>query len=145
MAFWRLHCHLVWGTYGREPFIDAARETLIHQTLFGKAKELGMLIHAVGGIEDHTHVVTSIAPRLSVATCVGQLKGASSHRVNVEFPDEVFRWQGGYGALSIGGRSLASVIAYVRNQREHHRTGTTIAVYERCTDEEDGVVIVGNQ
>jgi len=50
MAFWRLHYHLVWGTYAREPLIDPARQTLIHQTLHGKAKELGVLIHAVGGI-----------------------------------------------------------------------------------------------
>jgi hypothetical protein len=74
MGFWRLHYHLVWGTYGREPLMDPARETLIHQTVYGKAKELGVLIHAVGGIEDHIHMVVSIPPRLSVAECVGKLR-----------------------------------------------------------------------
>ena len=141
MAFWRLHYHLIWTTYQREPLIDAAREVLIHQTVYGKAKELGLLIHAVGGIEDHLHVVASIPPRLSVADCVGKLKGASSHRVNLEVRDGAFRWQGGYGALSIGARSLAQAIAYVRNQREHHGAGRPMAIYERCTDEDDGVVV----
>ena len=50
-----------------------------------------------------------------------------------------FQWQGGYGALSLGERSLETVIAYVRNQPEHHRTGRTVALYERCMDKDDGV------
>jgi REP element-mobilizing transposase RayT len=114
--------------------------------LYGKAKELGILVHAVGGVEDHVHAVVSIPPRLGVADCVGKLKGATSHRVNQETGQSAFRWQGGYGALSIGGRSLATVIAYARNQREHHRSGgSLVAVYERCTEEEDGVVIAAEE
>ena len=141
MAFWRLHYHLVWSTQRREPLIDRACEVLIHTTLYGKAKELGILIHAIGNVEDHIHVVVSVPPRLAVADCVGKLKGASSHRVNQETARRVFRWQAGYGALSLGGRSLPTVIAYVRNQRQHHAGGRPIAIYERSTEEEDGVLI----
>jgi len=57
MAYWGLHYHIVWTTYRREALIDAVCEPLIHQTLYGKAKELGILIHAVGNVEDHIHVV----------------------------------------------------------------------------------------
>src|SRR5260221_1411908 len=120
MAYWRLHYHLVWATRQREPLIDTTCERLIHQTLYGKAKEVGVLIHALGNVENHIHVVASIPPKLSVADCVGQFKGASSHRVNQERQQRAFQWQGGYGALSLGGRSLATLIAYVRHQREHH-------------------------
>jgi hypothetical protein len=91
-------------------------------------------------------MVVSIPPRLAVADCVGALKGASSHRVNQETQQGAFRWQGGYGALSIGGRSLASVIAYVRNQRKHHRNPESlISIYERCAEADDGVVIVADE
>ncbi len=138
MAYWRLHYHLVWTTHKREPLIDAASEVLIRYTLYGKAKELGILIHAIGNVDDHIHVVASVPPKLSIADCVGKLKGASSHRVNQEGRQQTFRWQGGYGALSLGGHSLATVIAYVRNQREHHQCGRAIALYERCTEEDDG-------
>jgi REP element-mobilizing transposase RayT len=139
MAYWRLHYHFVWTTYRRETLIDSAGQALIHQTLYGKAKELGILIHAVGNVEDHVHVVPPIPPRLSIADCVGKFKGASSHRVNQESRQRTFRWQGGYGALSLGERSLETVIAYVRNQPEHHGRGRAVALYERCTDEDDGV------
>ena len=139
MAFWRLHYHLVWSTYGREPLIDSIRERIVHPCVYGKAKELGLLIHAIGGVADHVHVVASIPPRLNVAECVGKLKGASSRRVNRELGGAAFRWQGGYGALSIGERSLPKVIAYVCNQQVHHGTGRPIAIYERCMAHDDGV------
>jgi len=145
MAYWRLHYHLVWSTYQREPLIDAGCEALSQQTLFGKAKELGLLIHAVGSVEDHVHVVASIPPKWSVADCVGKLKGGTSHRVNQEHARGGFRWQGGYGALSLGARSLATVITYVRNQREHHQRNTLVALYERCTETDDGVVVTAER
>ena len=143
MAYWRLHYHLVWATCRREPLIDAAGEALVRRTLYGKAKELGVLIHALGNVEDHVHVVASMPPKLSVADCVGKFKGASSHRVNQERRHRTFQWQAGYGALTLGARSLATVIAYVRNQRAHHDMARVVALYERCTEEDDGVIISG--
>jgi hypothetical protein len=41
----------------------------------------------------------------------------------------------GYGALSIGERSLDVVMAYAANQKQHHREETVIAVYERIDEE----------
>lgn len=143
MAYWRLHYHLVWTCYEREPLIDAPREHVMRRTVYGKAKELGFIVHAIGGTADHLHVVASIPPKLSVAECVGQLKGGSAHAVNLEGPDgNSFRWQAGYGALSVGSQSLAVVVAYVLKQAEHHRAGSTIAVYERIAERDDGVVVV---
>jgi hypothetical protein len=46
-----------------------------------------------------------------------------------------FRWQEGYGALSLGERSLATVVAYVQNQPRHHREGTTLPLYETTEEE----------
>jgi putative transposase len=86
--------------------------------------------------------VVSIPPRLSIADCVGKLKGGSSHRVNQEFRGDAFRWQGGYGVLSFAERSLPTILDYVRNQREHHQAGQTIALYEHCVDEDDGVAVI---
>jgi putative transposase len=142
MAYWRLHYHLVWATHRRAPMIDAASEIVVRRTLYGKAKELGLLIHGLGNVADHIHVVVSIPPKIPIAECVRQLKGASSHAVNmVPGASSPFRWQDGYGALSIGERSLASVVAYAANQKDHHQQRTTIAIYERYTEEDDGVAV----
>src|SRR5438093_614410 len=117
MPYWQLYYHLVWATFERQPLIDAEREAIVRTTLYSKAKSLRVVLHAVGNVADHIHLVASIPPVLSVATCVRHLKGASSRAVNVRTgTPQVFRWQEGYGALSKGERSLATVVAYVRNQ-----------------------------
>lgn len=137
MTYWRLHYHLIWATHDREPSISLEREKMFYGVLYQKDKELDLKIHAAGNVEDHIHVVLSIPPKLSVADCVRHLKGASAYAINhMAVSDGLFKWQGGYGALSIGERSLETVMAYAADQKEHHRNHTTIAVYERM-DEED--------
>ena len=106
-------------------------ELVVHQTVFAKARELGLVLHAVGGVSDHVHVVASIPPARGVAEIVKQLKGASSRAVHLSASaGSDFRWQAGYGALTLGGASLARVIEYVRRQPEHHASGTLVAGYE---------------
>jgi putative transposase len=132
MTYWRLHYHLIWGTHEREPRITLDCEKIFYGVLDNKAKELGLKIHAAGNIEDHVHVVVSIPPKLAVADCVRHLKGASAFAINhMDGSDGQFKWQGGYGALTIGERSLEVVMEYAAKQREHHRENKLNTAYER--------------
>jgi putative transposase len=138
MTFWRLHYHLIWATFKREPSLIADREKMFYGVLYNKAQELGLIVHAAGNVEDHVHVVASIPPKLAVAECVRQIKGASAYAIN-RMPGRGgdFKWQGGYGALTVDERSLPIVMAYANNQKEHHRTNQFIAVYEKMDCDED--------
>ena len=142
MAYWRLHYHLIWATYKREPMLNRDRERMAYGTLYQKAKELGCIIHGAGNTEDHFHVVVSIPPKISVSDCVRHFKGASSHAIN-KMPNSQsnFKWQEGYGAISIGEKSLPTVSAYANNQKQHHAQGTAVESLKRMTEEDDGVVI----
>ena len=131
MTYWRLHYHLIWATFERRPILTAEREKVFYGVLYGKAKELDLKVHTAGIVDDHVHIVLSIPPKLSVADCVRQLKGASAYAINhMLYSDGQFKWQGGYGALSIGERSLEMVMVYAAQQKEHHKGRTTIASYE---------------
>ena len=82
-------------------------------------------------------MVVSIPLKLAVADCVRHLKGASAFAINhMAESDGKFKWQGGYGALTLGERSLETVKEYAAKQKEHHRENKLIAVYEKI-DEED--------
>lgn len=132
MPYWRLHYHFVWTTFNRTPVLTDILMPLVHRSIFARAKRLGVIVHAVGGVEDHVHVVASVPPTVAVAECVGQIKGASSHTANESLGiSSSFRWGSGYGALSLGERSLPTVVAYVRRQREHHRESSLLDVYEQ--------------
>jgi putative transposase len=136
MPYWRLFYHFVWGTRNREPLIAPEWENSLHNVIAAKATELGAFVHAVGGIEDHVHLVVSVPPKIALSTFIGQVKGNSSHFVNhgldVDIP---FTWQAEYGVVSFGGKRLDTVVRYVKNQRKHHANGTTIAMLERIVPE----------
>jgi putative transposase len=122
MTYWRLHYHLIWATFEREPSITPEREKVFYGVLYGKAKELDLKIHAAGNIEDHVHIVVSIPPKLAVADCVRHLKGASAYAINhMDGSDGNFKWQEGYGALSVSEPFLEKVMAYAAKQKEHHK------------------------
>jgi putative transposase len=121
MPYWRLFYHVVWGTKNRLPLIESAWETDLYGYIWGKATALECIPHAINGMPNHIHVIISIPPKLSVATLIGQLKGASSHRVNKIFvSDKSFAWQAEYGVLSFPEKALSTLIEYVKNQKKHH-------------------------
>jgi putative transposase len=136
MTYWRLHYHLIWATADRQPILTVEHEKVFYGVLYGKAQELELKIHAAGNVDDHVHVVASVPPKISIADCVRHLKGASAFAINhMDESDGNFKWQAGYGALTIGERSLETVMEYAANQKEHHRENKMIAVYERIDDE----------
>ncbi|MDB9446473.1 IS200/IS605 family transposase [Anabaena sp. CS-542/02] len=136
MALWRLYYHIVWATKKREPLISHEIENEVYGYLIGKADHLGCIIHAIGGVEDHIHLVISIPPKLSIAECVKSLKGSSGYYYNHSLPNlpQKFIWQEGYGIFSLGGHQLSTAIDYVNNQKIHHLNRTTISLLEQATD-----------
>jgi hypothetical protein len=40
MTYWRLHYHLIWATYNREPTLTPEREKLFYGVLYKKRKPL---------------------------------------------------------------------------------------------------------
>ena len=139
MPYWRLYYHLIWATKNREPIIVPPLDAALHQYLRGKGVSLGAIVYAVGGVEDHVHVVASIPPSIAVGTFVGQLKGASSHWVTHVYRwRDGFEWQDGYGAISVSQRGLHGVVDYVLHQREHHAAQKTYPAMERIEIEDHG-------
>jgi putative transposase len=135
MTYWRLHYHLIWTTFERRLILTGESEKVFYGVLYGKAKELGLKIHAAGNVDDHVHIVLSIPPKLSVSDCVKHIKGGSAYAINhMPGSDGKFKWQEGYGALSIGERSLETVMAYAAWQKERHKERTLNAIYERIDE-----------
>ena len=135
MTYWRLHYHIIWATLDRQPLLTPEREKVMYGVLYSKAEELDLKIHAAGNVDDHVHLVVSIPPKLSVADCVRHLKGSSAHAINnMDGSDKQFKWQAGYGALSIDEGSLETVKAYAARQKEHHNDRHIVDVYERLDE-----------
>ena len=127
----RLYVHLVWSTWDRAPLITPEIRDRIYPGMQHQASHLGAQIIAIGGIEDHVHVLTRFPTTLAVADLVGRMKGASSHMA-AQIMGRTFKWQGAYGAYTLSHRGLGYARAYVLNQEAHHRDGTTHPALEAC-------------
>lgn len=142
MPYTQLFYHLVWATKERAPLITPRVRPMLYGFIRAKAVGLGGTVFAIGGVEDHVHVVTSVPPRIALATFIGQVKGVASAKVNREgiLGDIRFSWQEEYGAFSFDRKRLPYVVAYVEQQEEHHAQGRTIRVLERVNDVEDAML-----
>ena len=123
MPYWRLFYHVVWATRRREPLLDERAADRVERSIRAACKDQGVLVHAVGIMPDHVHVVASIPPAVSIGSVVGRWKGGSSHLPNHaerNGNDQAFAWQAEYGVLSFGEKSLANVIASVQDQPARH-------------------------
>lgn len=90
--------------------------------LGGIARENKMKLLAVGGIENHVHLLVSLPSTLSVAKAIQLIKGGSSKWIHDTFPEHrLFQWQEGYGAFSIGISDTQRTVNYINNQAEHHK------------------------
>lgn len=139
MPFWRLYYHIIWSTKHRSPFITPQIEPELFGYLIGKADSYGIIVHAIGGVEDHMHLVASIPPKHAIADMVGKLKGSSSYHINHTVMDKDFEfdWQRGYGVFSFGQTQLPKATNYVLNQKQHHANGTTIPLLEKENEKDD--------
>jgi REP-associated tyrosine transposase len=78
-----------------------------------------MIAVAIGGTENHAHVLFHLPPKLALAKAVQLLKGNSSKWIGEQGIE--FAWQEGYGAFSVSTSNLSAVTRYIRYQEAHHR------------------------
>jgi putative transposase len=135
--FVSLYVHLVWATWNRLPLLtDATARERVYRCILREAERLGCPAEAIGGVADHVHLVLRISPTVTIASVVKQVKGASSHLIRRDIlPDRDFRWQGAYGAFSIGKRDLPRLLAYVRDQERRHHNGRVDPLLEAAFTE----------
>jgi putative transposase len=120
-----LYYHVVFSTKCREPWIRRDIEDRVWQLVGGIARRHEMLALKVGGIEDHLHSLIWAPPKFAPSQIAQILKGESSKWIHEVFSRlKSFAWQDGYGAFSVSKSDIPEVIAYIENQREHHRKMT---------------------
>ena len=121
----KLYVHIVWATWDRLPLIDGRIETPIYAAIAAKCREMRCTPVAIGGSDDHVHVLAHLAPTVAVSKLVQEMKGSSSHLITHEYGAEgSFRWQGSYAAFSVGEADVPRLRHYVEQQRRHHAEST---------------------
>jgi REP element-mobilizing transposase RayT len=117
--------HYIFSTKNREKIITGKLQERLYPYMGGIARENNMKALAIGGFEDHVHLLVSLPPTLPIAKAIQLIKGGSSKWVHNTFPTlKKFKWQEGYGAFSVSVSQVENTIAYILGQNEHHRKKT---------------------
>jgi putative transposase len=114
----------VFSTKDRRPTIRPEFRAELWAYLGGIARENGCKALAVGGVDDHAHVLLSLPADLPLSRALQLLKGGSSRWVHERAGRQDFAWQRGYGGFSVGISQVEATVAYIRSQEEHHRRKT---------------------
>jgi putative transposase len=123
-SYAEIYLHLVWGTWDRHPLLTGDRVETVYRAIHHECTGMGAEVIAIGGMEDHVHLLVRVPASLAPSDLVKQVKGASSHLVNpVHGRAATFRWQGRYGAFSVSRQHVERIRRYVLNQEAHHREG----------------------
>lgn len=85
---------------------------------------------ALGGIEDHVHLLARMPKSVLVPDVAKRAKGASSHLATHMLNRLGFKWQESYSAFSVSRWDVPKITEYIRNQEEHHRMHTTKTALE---------------
>lgn len=112
----RVLIHTVFSTKGREPaFHDPAFRSEVHAYLGGCAKALDCLPIQIGGVEDHVHVLTTLARTISTAEFVKEVKRVSTGWIQERGGMfRQFHWQAGCGCFSVSESNLDMVARYIQ-------------------------------
>jgi REP element-mobilizing transposase RayT len=117
--------HFIFSTKNREKIISEELQERLWPYMGGIARENNMKTLAIGGVEDHVHLLISLPPTLSFAKAIQLIKGGSSKWVHDTFPKhKYFKWQEGYGAFSVSASHIENTVAYIKRQKEHHKIKT---------------------
>jgi putative transposase len=119
-TFYSLHYHIVFSTKERRPLMRPEWRSHLHEYLGGTVRGLGGVAEAVGGVEDHVHLLVSCKTMEAPAELVRELKKASSVWA-AEKHEPLFAWQEGYSIFSVSWTHVPVVRRYITDQEAHHR------------------------
>ncbi len=121
----KAYYHCIFSTRDRRAFIGPELQLRLFPYIGGIARAERTNAVAVGGTEDHVHLLLELRATAAIAKALQVIKANSSKWVHETYPRLAdFAWQQGYGAFTIGASQVERTVKYIGGQKEHHRTQT---------------------
>ena len=131
----RILIHLVFSTKHRERVLTPAIRSELHPYIAVTLDNIECPSLQVGGVEDHVHLFFGLSRTRTIAAVVETVKTSSSKWIKTKGSEfTAFHWQSGYGAFSVSQSDADAVVAYIRNQAEHHQKMTFQEEYRRLLE-----------
>jgi REP element-mobilizing transposase RayT len=121
-TFSQIYIQIVFAVQGRASLIKPDWENELYKYITGIIQNKDQKLLAINGMPDHIHILIGMKPSCCLSDLVREIKKSSNKFIaEKNFTKYPFAWQSGYGAFSYSHSSLDNVIAYINNQKEHHK------------------------
>ncbi|SEK11113.1 Transposase IS200 like protein [Marinovum algicola] len=122
---------VVWATNYRFKVLQGVMRERLREIIRQTCAELD--VHIVKGVvaRDHVHMFISVPPKLALATVMQRIKGRSSRRVQMEFPELRKRYSGrrfwarGYFSTTSGNVTDDIILQYLELHGKRDATGVS--------------------
>jgi putative transposase len=121
----QIYIQTIYAVRGRDSLINPVWEDRLFKYISGIVQKKGQKMLAINGMPNHIHFLIGMKPSCCLSDLIREVKKSSNEFVNENrFTKFRFGWQEGFGAFSYSHSQLDDVIAYIMNQKEHHRKKT---------------------
>jgi len=129
---------IVFSTKNRETTLSETNENDLYKYIWGIINKHKCKLYRINSMPDHIHIFSDLHPSISLSDYVKDIKVASSiwMKESGKFPSFT-SWQEGYGAFTYSIQDKPNVIAYIKNQKEHHKTESFYDEYKRLLTENE--------
>ena len=117
----KLYIHIIFSTKNRADLILPEIEEELFAYIGGILNNNNSKLISANGTQNHIHLLISISKNIELSKLVGDIKRDSSKWIKTKNrSSNLFQWQDGYGAFSVGYTQIEDVKKYILNQKEHH-------------------------
>ena len=122
-TFSQIYLQFVFAVRQRRSLIPREHKEELHRYITGLVQRRNAKMLAVHCMPDHVHLFVGFKPTISISDFVKEIKVESNQFINSKkWVDGKFKWQEGYGVFSYSPSHVDTVVKYVLNQEEHHRS-----------------------
>ena len=116
-----LYIHFIWATWDRLPLLTEPVKGMAYGCIWKECEARKGTVIALGGIEDHVHLLAHVPITTDLPALVQRMKGVSSRLINQQALSEIpVQVAGSLQRIQrlVLGRS--KIKGYIYNQEEHH-------------------------
>jgi REP element-mobilizing transposase RayT len=135
-TYTQIYIQVVFSVQNRRSLIHPKWKEELFKYITGIVQNNGHKLIAINGTSDHLHLFIGMKPNQSLSGLIQDVKGDSSKWIHKKaFVKGRFEWQAGFGAFSYSISQIDSVVKYINNQEDHHKTKSFIQEYQEFLDE----------
>jgi REP element-mobilizing transposase RayT len=123
MSYTKLLYHAVFCTKSRKNAIPEQHEKELYAYIMGIINNKKSKLYRIGGMENHIHLLFDMHPTFALSDFMREIKEYSSKWLgqNHNFPD-FEGWAVSFAAFTYNLNDKQTIINYIMNQKEHHKT-----------------------